>query len=85
MIGDIFKIYQIGKDLGLSRKEINSSLLFERSVRFKFVFITMMIVIFLIWFISLTLLNITIARNTYTRGTLYSTVKIKDFKKKRIE
>lgn len=81
MIDDIFKFYQIGKDLGLSRKEINSSLLFEKRFLLKFVFITMMVIIFLIWFISLTVLNITIVQNTYTRGTLYSTVKIKDFKK----
>jgi hypothetical protein len=84
MITDIFKLYQIGKDLGLSKKEINARLLFDKNFRFKFIFIITMIIIFVLWIVSLTMLNITIARNTYGRGTLYSTVSIHDFKKKRV-
>ena len=82
MIRDLIKFYQIGKELGLSRKEINSCLFFGRSKFYRALFIIMMMIIFFVWFFSLSILNGFVSQNIYARGTGYSTIKLKDFKKK---
>ncbi|TKJ19249.1 MAG: hypothetical protein CEE43_15865 [Promethearchaeota archaeon Loki_b32] len=82
---DIFQLYNIGKELGLSRKEINSVLLFKN--RYPLVIALMLIVILsvlaiLFWNVALILY----AKSTepvYPRGTLYSSISLKDFRDKK--
>jgi len=82
---DIFQLYKIGKELGLSRKEINSVLLFKN--RYPLVIALMLIVILsvlaiLFWNVALILY----AKSTepvYPRGTLYSSISLKDFRDKK--
>jgi hypothetical protein len=85
MIQDIIEVYRIGKELGLSKKEISSLFFFENSKHR-----TMSTVLF-IFLVVLTLTTlavlilfayIQIERNTYPTGTKYSTVRIKDFRLK---
>ncbi|MFX1497350.1 MAG: hypothetical protein ACFFBH_07480 [Promethearchaeota archaeon] len=85
MIKDLFQFYTIGKELGLSRKEINSILLFNK--RYPLILVIALIVIisvFAVLFWNVTL--ILYAKSTepvYPRGTLYSSISIKDFRDKK--
>lgn len=82
---DIFQLYKIGKELGLSRKEINSTLLFKN--RYPLILALMLIVILsvfaiLFWNVALILY----AKSTepvYPRGTLYSSISLNDFRDKK--
>lgn len=82
---DIFQLYKIGKELGLSRKEINSNLLFKN--RYPLILALMLIVILsvfaiLFWNVALILY----AKSTepvYPRGTLYSSISLNDFRDKK--
>ncbi len=48
----------------------------------RFLLIVFMLLIIIGWYNSLIFLNRQINENVYPSGTLYSTVKLKDFKKK---
>ncbi|NVM36521.1 MAG: hypothetical protein HWN81_13070 [Candidatus Lokiarchaeota archaeon] len=82
---DMFQLYKIGKELGLSRKEINSTLFFKN--RYPLILGLMLIVILsvfaiLFWNVALVLY----AKSTepvYPRGTLYSSITFRDFKDKK--
>jgi len=82
---DIFQLYNIGKELGLSRKEINSALLFKN--RYPLI-LALMLIVFLTVF-AILFWNIAIilyAKSTepvYPRGTLYSSISLKDFRDKK--
>ncbi len=84
MIGDIIRFYRIGKELGLTKKDLNRILLFDDTKRPKVYNLLLFLILFLILIISIfstfTIQNY-VAKNTYARGTLYSTIQIKDFKK----
>ena len=85
MIGDIIKFYKVGKELGLTKKEINQIMIFDNSKHAYLWRLLLFIVMFLIvigWFNSIIFLAGKINENVYPSGTLYSTVKLKDFKKK---
>ena len=81
-IKDIFQIYKIGKELGLSRKEINSTLLFKD--RYPLILALMLIVfisVFAIFFWNAAI--VLFAKSTepvYPRGAAYSSISIKDFR-----
>jgi len=81
---DIFQLYKIGKELGLSRKEINSVLLFKN--RYPLI-LSLMLILFLTVF-AILFWNVAIilyAQSTepvYPRGTLYSSISLKDFRDK---
>jgi hypothetical protein len=77
------KLYKIGKNLGLSSKDINKTLESKQNfIIFKIIFF--LIVIF--FSISIFILGIQIIENTYPTGTLYSTVNIRDLdRRKRIQ
>jgi len=84
MFENLFQLNKIGKELGLSRKDINKVLLFNNSkhsllytslLRIVFIFFGVLIITLII------ILGIEASRNTYAAGTYYSTVKIKDYKK----
>ena len=85
MIGDIIKFYEVGKELGLNKKEINQIMIFNNSKHTYLWRLLLFIVMFLIiigWFNSLIFITGKINENVYPSGALYSTVKLKDFKKK---
>lgn len=80
MIDDIINLYKIGKELGLTKKEINKILFFEKRKHF-LLFLLFVVVIITCLAISIIILKIEIGRNTYASGTRYSTVKRKDFQR----
>ena len=86
MLENFFQLYRIGKELGLNKKEINRVFLFDDS-RYPLLFKILMIIVFIFLGIFVIILGIEASRHIYPAGTLYSTVKIKDFeaKNKRIK
>ncbi len=82
MLENFFQLYKIGKELGLSKKEINRVFLFDDS-RYPLFFKILMIIVFIFFGIMIIILGIEASRHIYPAGTLYSTVKIKDFKGKK--
>ena len=78
---DLFQLHKIGKELGLSKKEINKVLFYD-NVKNKVILLIISIIIFsIVGYLVALLIESTIS-NTYPSGTKYSTVKIKDFDKK---
>ncbi len=86
MIDNIIKIYRVGKELSLTKSEINS-LLFFKNRRHGRLSIELLIILIIITITSISLLivysYIHLERDTYPTGSKYSTVRIKDFKLKR--
>jgi hypothetical protein len=81
MLNDLFGIYKIGKDLGLSKKEINLALI-SGSRKLSIIWKILIILLASFIVVVMSILTIEAAKNVYPAGTLYSTVKIKDFRKK---
>ena len=79
---DLIQLYKIGKELGLSKKEVNKVLFYD-NIKNKVILLIILIIIFSIvgYFIILFIESTT--HNTYPSGTRYSTVKIKDFDKRK--
>jgi len=85
MIVDILKFYEVGKELGLTKKEITQIMIFDNSkyaYLWRFLLIIFMLLIMIGWFNSLVFLTQKINETVYPAGAMYSTVKLKDFKKK---
>ncbi len=82
MFKQIFQLYKIGKELGLNKKEINNLLIFDNT-KHPTLYLVLLIVAIVGTGIIAIILSIVISRNVYPQGTLYSTVKRKDFKRKR--
>ncbi len=85
MMKDIIQLFKIGKELGLSRKEMNKVLIFDNS-KHTLLYISLLIISFIFFGIIIIILGIEAieaSRNTYASGTFYSTIKIKDFDKKK--
>jgi len=85
LIADIIKFYEVGKELGLTKKEITQIMIFDSSkyaYLWRFLLIVFMLLIIIGWFNSLIFLTQKINENVYPTGAMYSTVKLKDFKKK---
>lgn len=79
MMKDIIQLFKIGKELGLSKKEINRVLIFDNS-KHTLLYRSLLIISFIFFGIIIIILGIEASRNTYAAGTFYSTVKKKDFK-----
>ena len=85
MIADILKFYEIGKKIGLTKKEITQIMIFDNSkyaYLWRFLLILFILLIAIGWYNSLVFLTQKINENVYPTGALYSTVKLKDIKKK---
>ena len=82
MLENFFQLYKIGKELGLSKKEINKVFLFDDS-RYPLFFKILMIIISFFLGIFIIIIGLEASQHIYPAGTLYSTVKIKDFDKKK--
>ena len=79
---DLIQLYKIGKDLGLTKKEVKETLFFD-STKNKIIFLILLIIVFSIAGYFIVLIVESAISNTYPSGTKYSTVKIKDFDKKK--
>ena len=83
MFDEIISLYKVGKELGLTKKEINNVLFYKNrksfvnSILFWIIFLIILIVTF--FTISIVFLNVDLNNSTYPSGSRYSTVKIKDF------
>ena len=82
MLEKLFQLNKIGKELGLSKKQINKILLFDNS-RYPLLYKILMIITFVFVGVIIIILGIEASRHIYPAGALYSTVKIKDFKGKK--
>ncbi len=82
MLEVFFQLNKIGKELGLSKNEINRVFLFDDR-RYPLLFKILLIILFIFFGIVIIILGIEAFRNTYAAGTFYSTVKIKDYKTKK--
>ena len=82
MLEKIFQLNKIGKELGLSKKEINKVFLFDNS-RYPLLFKILLIIISIFLSVFIIILGIEASRHIYPAGALYSTVKIEDFKDKK--
>ena len=85
MNADIIKFYKVGKELGLNKKEITQTFIFDNSKHAYLWRLLLIVVMFLItigWFNSFIFISRKINENVYPAGAMYSTVKLKDFKKK---
>jgi len=79
---DFFQLYQIGMELGLNKKEIKKVFLFDNSKHY--ILYTILLIVSIVAFgILMIILGIQAFRNTYPSGTLYSTVKKKDFNRRK--
>jgi hypothetical protein len=79
---DIIQLFKIGKELGLSKKEIKKVLFYD-NVKNKIILLIILIITFSIVGYFIVLFIKSTISNTYPSGTRYSTVKIKDFDKKK--
>ena len=82
LMKDLIQLHKIGKELGLSKKEINK-VLFYTSTKNRVILRIIYIIIFSIVGYFIVLIIEASISNTYPSGTKYSTVKIKDFDKKK--
>ncbi len=82
MLEKFFQLYKIGKELGLSKKEINRVFLFDDK-RYSLLYKILLIISFIFFSIIIIILGIEASRNTYAAGTFYSTIRIKDFNEKK--
>ena len=85
MIADIIKFYKTGKELGLTKKEINQIMIFDnrkQAYLWRFLLIVVMLLIMIGWYNSLIFITQKINEKVYPTGACYSSVKLKDFKKK---
>jgi hypothetical protein len=89
---ELFQLYKIGRELGLTKKEIDKVCLYDNFIDDNFMdkyfggFILIMILMFIIVLVIVSCLSVppyVSKNNTYQTGTLYSTVRIKDFNEKR--
>ena len=82
MIGNIIRIYKIGNDLGLNKREMKEIFLLKKH-RYVVIILLFLIIIITSWAIYLSLITIGINRSTYSSGGFYSSVRNKDFRFKK--
>jgi hypothetical protein len=81
---DLIQLHKIGKELGLSKKEINKVLFYDNTKNKVILLIISIIIFSIVGYLVVLFIESTIS-NTYPSGTKYSTVKIKDFDKKKLK
>ena len=79
---DIIQLFKIGNELGLSKKEIKKVLFYDNSKNKVILLIILIIIFSIVGYFIVLFIESTIS-NTYPSGTRYSSVKIKDFDKKK--
>lgn len=76
---DLIQLFKLGKELGLTKKEINRVLLFDNN-KYSLLYKCLLIISVIFFGIVILIFGIEASRNTYASGTFYSTVRTKDFK-----
>ncbi|MFX1476851.1 MAG: hypothetical protein ACFFCI_01850 [Promethearchaeota archaeon] len=85
MFKDILRYYKLGKQLGLSKKEINKIFIFDNT-NHPTLYLILMIVGIIVFGVAMVFIGVFIVQKTYlSSGALYSTVKEKDFKQKKLK
>ena len=82
MMRDLIQLHKIGNELGLTKKEINKVLFYDKDKNKVILLIISIIIFSIVGYLIALFIESTIS-NTYPSGTKYSTVKIKDFDKKK--
>jgi len=82
MFKSFFQLYQIGNELGLNKKEIKEVFLFDNT-KHSILYTILLIVSIVAFGILMITLGMQSFRNTYPSGTMYSTVKKKDFNRRK--
>jgi len=82
MFKNFFQLYQIGKELGLNKEEIKKVFLFDNT-KHSILYTILLIVSIVAFGILMITLGMQSFRNTYPSGTMYSTVKKKDFNRRK--
>lgn len=80
MFNNYLQIYKIGKELGLSKKDVDNIFLFKytkHSILYTFLLIIFIVFTIIIYII----IGLGALSNIYPSGALYATVKHKDFEK----
>jgi len=89
MKGELIQLYKIGRELGLVKKEINKVFSYNNFKDRNLGGIILIIILIFIGFLVLVTFSAVPnspyipSNNTYQTGTLYSTVRIKDFNEKK--
>jgi len=86
-----YKIYKIGKDMGLNKKNIDQILISERksSILYSSLLILVLVIALVGFFFFINVIfgfwvsSGSTSDSNYPSGTLYSTVKTRDFKNKK--
>jgi len=85
---EIIQLHKIGKELGITKKEIDKVFFYDnfwgKHIGGIMLILILLFVVFLIILSSLYLPPYIPKDNTYKTGTLYSTVRIKDFNKRKL-
>ncbi|MFX0031933.1 MAG: hypothetical protein ACFE8E_14215 [Candidatus Hodarchaeota archaeon] len=81
MIKNLTQFYKIGKELGLKKTEISRTFLFLKN-RSLIIKILLILVLSLITIVVVVIIVVG-SRSVYPSGTLYSTIKLNDFKNKK--
>jgi len=79
---DFIQLYKIGKELGLTKKEMNTVLFHDKNKN-RVILMIIFIILFSIVGYFMVLIIETAISNTYPSGTKYSTVKLKDYDRKK--
>ena len=82
MMKDLIQLHKIGKELGLTKKEINKVLFYDNTKNRVILLIIYIILFSIVGYFIVLFIEVAI-NNTYPSGTKYSTVKIKDYDKKK--
>ena len=85
MIKDFSQLFQIGKDLGLNKKEIKNVFSVGDAKYLKLaVIVIILMFVFFFAYTAITMISANYVHDTtYASGTYYSTVKKKDFKRRK--
>ena len=86
MFKDLIQLYSIGKDLGLNKQDINKTLIIQKRRNIilpLLVLLIIAVIVLFVWdFIALSIMSNYSSNSTYGHGIRYSSISIKDFKKK---
>ena len=84
-----YKIYKIGKEMGLNKKDINQILISERKSSILYSSLLILVIALVGFFIFFSVIfgfwasSGSTSDSNYPSGSLYSTVKTRDFKNKK--
>lgn len=85
MFDDLLQFYRIGKDLGLTKKEINQIFFFQKKIPLSIGLLVILIVSILTFFFwnIIVIIYIQNSGTVYAEGSFYGSVSINDFKNRK--